>query len=62
MFLAANTRWPATASSVFELTAYFEMIFLEILPSVQEADFPRAGHILLLMYICIYISYVLLYI
>ena len=30
-------RWPATASSVFELTEYFEMVFLEILPS------PEAG-------------------
>ena len=30
MFIAANTRWPATASSVFESEQYFEMVFLEI--------------------------------
>ena len=29
MFIAANTRWPATTSSVFEFD--FEMEFLEIL-------------------------------
>ena len=32
MFNAANTRWPATTSSVFEFD--FEMEFLKILPSV----------------------------
>ena len=31
MFIAANTRRPATASSVFELKASIEMVFLKIL-------------------------------
>ena len=39
------TRQPATASSVFELAAYFEMVFLKILPSAKMAGFSRAGHI-----------------
>ena len=43
MFIAANTRQPGTTSSVFEFD--FEMEFLEILPSVYKAGFPRSGHI-----------------
>ena len=43
MFIAANTRRPATTSSVFEFD--FEMEVLKILPSVKKADFPRSGHI-----------------
>ena len=31
MFIAANTRQLATDSSVFELRAHFEMVFLKIL-------------------------------
>ena len=30
---------------MFKLAEYFEMIFLEILLSVNIAGFPRAGHI-----------------
>ena len=33
LFIAINTRWPATASRVFELIEYFDMVFLEILSS-----------------------------
>ena len=44
MFIAANTRRPAIGSRVFELAEYFEMVFLEILPSVQVTGFPRASH------------------
>ena len=33
MFIAANTRRPATGGGVFELAQYFKMVFLEILPS-----------------------------
>ena len=33
MFIAANTRRPATGGRVFKLAEYFEMVFLEILPS-----------------------------
>ena len=40
MFIAANTGWPATASSMFELAAYFEMVFLKISPSALKAGFP----------------------
>ena len=45
MFVAASTRRPATASGVFELAAYFEMVFLEILPSAWKPGFLRSGHI-----------------
>ena len=38
IFIAANTRQPATASSVFEVVTYFEMVFLEILPSAYKVD------------------------
>ena len=34
---------------VFLLTEYFEMVFLEILPSAYMAGFPRAGHIFSLL-------------
>ena len=42
----ANTRRPATASSLLELAEYCEMVFLEISPSAQKADFPRSGQFL----------------
>ena len=38
MFIAANTRRPATGGRVFELAEYFEMVFLEILPSAYVSD------------------------
>ena len=38
MFIAANTRRPATTSSVFELD--FEMEFLEIYPVCRRQVFP----------------------
>ena len=50
MFIAADTRQPATASSVFELTEYFEMVILEILPSAKMVGFPRASHIRILLF------------
>ena len=43
MFIAANTRRPATTSRVFEFD--FEMEFFEVLRSVKKAGFPRSGHI-----------------
>ena len=44
MFIAVNTRQPAVGSRTFELAEYFEMVFIEILPSVNVAGFLRAGH------------------
>ena len=32
-------------SNVFELAAYFEMVFFEILSSAWKADLHRASHI-----------------
>ena len=43
MFIAANTRQPATASSVSELAVYFEMVCLKILPSAWKLGFLRSG-------------------
>ena len=44
MFIAANTRQPAIGR---RLTEYFEMVFLEILPSAYMVGFPRASHIII---------------
>ena len=41
LLLPIYTRWPATASNVFELKQYFEMVFLEISPSAWKLDFLR---------------------
>ena len=30
MLITANTRWPAIGRSLYELTEYFEMVFLKI--------------------------------
>ena len=38
MFIAANTRWPATASSVFELAEYFELAGIST--KCMEGGFP----------------------
>ena len=45
---SVNRSWLATANSMFELTDYFEMVFLKILPSANMVGFPRASHIVLL--------------
>ena len=34
----------ATASSIFEVLAYFEMVFLEIIPSMWKPSFLRSSH------------------
>ena len=41
MFIAANTRQPATGSGV---TEYFEMVYPRILPSANMTGCSRAGH------------------
>ena len=47
MFTATNTRRPATGGRVFESAEYFEMVFLETLPSAQVTGFLRSGHIII---------------
>ena len=39
VFIAANTRQPATGGRVFELAEYFEMVYYQV------CGFPRASHI-----------------
>ena len=50
MLIAANTRWPATASRVFEL---IEMVFIEIIiTKCMEAGFSQIrSHILYCSYL-----------
>ena len=41
--------WPTTASSVLKLPAYFEIVFLKILPNVSKPGFPRSGYMMALL-------------